>query len=108
MIMLNRLHRPLAAVTLVALAACSSPPQRGAAPLPPAPSPVPASSLKITGVGDSLTCGEQANGDMGVASTNSLSALPGGIVPPTQENGFFALLWAKANGIALDPANWNL
>lgn len=106
--MFNRLHRPLAAVTLVALAACSSPPQRGAAPLPPAPSPVPASSLTIAGVGDSLTFGEQADGEMGVASTNPLSALPGGVVPPTQENGFFALLWAKANGIALDPANWNL
>lgn len=103
-----RISASIATLAIVALSACSNPPQRGAAPLPPVPTAVPAQTLSIVGVGDSLTFGEQADGMMGVASTNPLSALPGNVVPPTEENGFFALLWAKANGIALDPAKWNL
>jgi lysophospholipase L1-like esterase len=45
---------------------------------------------------------------MGQISSSSVSPLPGNVVPPTQENGWFALFFAQANSIALDPAQFNL
>ena len=53
----------------------------------------------ITGVGDSLTAGEQSNALMGENGTNPLSAFPGGLTPATQENGFFSLLYQQAKGL---------
>jgi lysophospholipase L1-like esterase len=59
-------------------------------------------NVKIVGVGDSLTAGEQSGGVVG-------ADIPGGTVVPTygtigrvqetQEHGFFALLWEQANGV---------
>ncbi|HLI95211.1 MAG TPA: hypothetical protein VKT72_03870 [Candidatus Baltobacteraceae bacterium] len=109
--MLKSLHRPIAAVTLVALAACGNN-AAGQGPLGPTPPPAPSSggtySTKIVGIGDSLTAGTQSGTTMGALSSNPFSPLPGGVVPPTQENGWFALFFAQANSIALDPAKYNL
>jgi hypothetical protein len=111
MIMLKSLHRPIAALTLVALAACGGN-TGGQAPLGPTPPPAPSIggnySQKIVGIGDSLTAGVQSGATMGQISSSSVSPLPGNVVPPTQENGWFALFFAQANSIALDPAQFNL
>lgn len=70
-----------------------------------------ATTLRLAGVGDSLTAGVQSNGLLGVPiSPNPIAGAPNfspfPIVPPTQGNGFWALIWAAANGGAnpLDPA----
>jgi len=53
----------------------------------------------VVGIGDSLTAGYQSNGFNGdPAATSPLSAYPGGVVPPGQENGFFALFYEQATG----------
>jgi lysophospholipase L1-like esterase len=55
--------------------------------------------VRIAGVGDSLTAGYQSDGLLGVPTANPVPGSPfGAIVPPTQENGFWALLWSQANG----------
>lgn len=99
--------RSIALLSVFALAACGG----GSTPSP-APSTLPASNgLKqqsFVGIGDSLTFGEQAGGMMGALGTSTLSGLPNQVVPPTQTNGFFALMYAQMNGIALDPAKYNL
>lgn len=58
------------------------------------------------GVGDSLTAGVQSNGISGMPGTSPLSSLPGNAVPPTQENSWWAIFYAKAHpGARLnDPA----
>ncbi len=68
-----------------------------------------ASTIKIVGVGDSLTAGEQSGGLYGLAGGEA-NPLPNGIfpllpapvlfptVPPTQGNGWWALMWSQANG----------
>jgi lysophospholipase L1-like esterase len=103
--MLNRFHRPLAALTLVALAACSGaatagPGNNGGPALPPTNTPnAGLTQQNFVGVGDSLTAGYQAGGLLGdPTATNPLSALPGNIVPVTQENGFWALFYQQATG----------
>ncbi|MDQ2992089.1 MAG: SGNH/GDSL hydrolase family protein, partial [Candidatus Eremiobacteraeota bacterium] len=54
---------------------------------------------RVVGIGDSLTAGTQSNGTMGVSYFgNPVSALPGGLVPATQTNGFFALLQEQIAG----------
>jgi lysophospholipase L1-like esterase len=66
------------------------------------------STLKIVGVGDSLTAGYQSDGLLGVPAANPIAGSPfGAYVPPTQENGYWALLWSQANGGAStgNPAN---
>ena len=66
-----------------------------------------ASAVRLAGVGDSLTAGMQSSGLLGTAAANTVAGSPlGPIVPPTQSNGFWALLWSQANGGAttLDPA----
>jgi lysophospholipase L1-like esterase len=108
--MLKSLHRPIAALTLVALAACSS---SGSTVTPNPSVPQPPSSggnypQNIVGIGDSLTAGVQSGTLMGALSSSPVSPLPGNVVPPTQENGWFALFFAQANNIALDPAKFNL
>jgi lysophospholipase L1-like esterase len=67
------------------------------------------STIKLVGVGDSLTAGEQSGGLYGLAGGEA-NPLPNGIfpllpapvlfptVPPTQGNGWWALLWSQANG----------
>ena len=50
--------------------------------------------------GDSLTFGEQSGGQLGdpTATAPGISALPGAAVPPTQENGFWSLLYQQYAG----------
>jgi lysophospholipase L1-like esterase len=111
--MLKMLQRPLALLALAGLAACSG---GGGASVPPAPPPAPPTgpttggsySNVIVGIGDSLTAGTQSGTTMGAPSLNANSPLPGNLVPPTQENGYFALLFAQANSITLNPGQYNL
>jgi lysophospholipase L1-like esterase len=61
-----------------------------------------ASTVKIVGVGDSLTAGVQSGGILGADIPGGATA-PGvgtiGRVQETQEHGFYALLWEQANGV---------
>jgi lysophospholipase L1-like esterase len=61
---------------------------------------------RIVGVGDSLTAGEQSDALLGeTISPNPLGAgSPFPVVPDTQGNGYYALLWSQANGGA-NPLN---
>jgi lysophospholipase L1-like esterase len=64
-------------------------------------------AIRLAGVGDSLTAGMQSSGLLGTAAVNTVPGSPlGPAVPPTQSNGFWALLWSQANGGAttLNPA----
>jgi len=64
-----------------------------------APAKTITASVRIVGVGDSLTAGYQSDGLLGVPTANPVAGSPfGAIVPPTQENGYWALLWSQANG----------
>jgi lysophospholipase L1-like esterase len=67
------------------------------------------SAIRIVGVGDSLTAGEQSGGLYGLAGGEAnpvpLSFFPllpapvaYPVIPPTQGNGYWALLWSQANG----------
>lgn len=105
--MLKRVYRPLALLAVVALSACNGgggsstpagvPPQNGGAIL-----------TTIVGVGDSLTAGYQSGGLLGTATTSPFTVVPGNVVPPTQTNGWWALFYMQAKGIALSPATYNL
>jgi hypothetical protein len=55
---------------------------------------------KIVGVGDSLTAGEQSDALLGqTIAPNPLGpGSPFPVVPNTQGNGYYALLWSQANG----------
>ncbi|MGZ3518944.1 MAG: SGNH/GDSL hydrolase family protein, partial [Vulcanimicrobiaceae bacterium] len=107
--MFKRVLRPLAVLSMFALAACG-----GGGGSSSGPSVVPPQSgnailTTIVGVGDSLTAGYQSSGFLGVPGvTSPVSAYPGGAVPPGQENGFWALLYAQAKGLPptalYDPA----
>jgi lysophospholipase L1-like esterase len=59
-------------------------------------------TVKIVGVGDSLTAGVQSGGILGADIPGGATA-PGvgtiGRVQETQEHGFYALLWEQANGV---------
>jgi hypothetical protein len=90
--MQHRACRLLALPLLIGLVACAS---SGSASSPapqqsPAPPAILHPALKLVGVGDSLTAGEQSGGLVGVAS----SAIPNA----AQTHGFWALIWNRANG----------
>jgi lysophospholipase L1-like esterase len=95
------------AAAAVLLAACSGS-NNGATATPPVTTGTTASTtLRLVGVGDSLTAGMQSSGLLGTTATNTVAGSPlGPVVPPTQGNGFWALLWSQANGGAttLNPA----
>lgn len=96
--MIIRKRSLLAAALVAALTACSGggTTTHASAVIPPT---VAAPTVSIAGVGDSLTQGTQSNGTLGVPTANPVpGSLFGPIVPPTQPNGFFALLWTQANG----------
>ncbi len=60
-------------------------------------------SQKIVGVGDSLTAGYQSDGILGQAGVpNPID--PGSSIPPTQENGWWALLVEQASSLPLQSA----
>lgn len=104
-------HRLIASVAIAALAGCGggNTTNYGGPALPPVPSGSSLAQQTFVGIGDSLTFGEQSGGQLGdPAATSPVSALPGGIVPVTQENGFWALMYAQLNGITLDPAHYNV
>jgi len=63
-------------------------------------------SVRIVGVGDSLTAGVQSDGLMGQNAANPIPGSPFPMAFQTQENGFWALLWQQANpGLSIsDPS----
>ena len=101
--MMKRIARPLAVLAIVSLAACAGSTGGGSA-IPNGPptalNPTGSATLaRVVGIGDSLTAGTQSNGTMGVSYFgNPVSSLPGGLVPETQTNGFFALLQEQIAG----------
>src|SRR5579862_151212 len=101
--------KSLATLLLVALAACSGA-GPGTSALPRQASPVrearPAVDpllTRIVGVGDSLTAGYQAGGILGATGVaNPYEA--GVVVPPGQENGWWADLDEQASGLPIPTA----
>jgi lysophospholipase L1-like esterase len=96
--MFRHLSRPIAVLSLFALAACGG----GGTSTPPVTPPQTGAGIltTIVGVGDSLTAGYQSQGFLGVSGvTNPVSAYPGHAVPPGQENGFWSLLYQQAKGV---------
>ncbi|MGH7737770.1 MAG: SGNH/GDSL hydrolase family protein [Candidatus Tyrphobacter sp.] len=97
--------KTLAILAAAMLAACST---RGGSAIPPTgtqPSSGAGVTQTIVGLGDSLTAGEQSSGVLGSATvplpdpTTLFSPIGAiGIVPPTQENGFFSVLYSAAKG----------
>jgi lysophospholipase L1-like esterase len=77
-----------------------------------------ATTVRLVGVGDSLTAGEQSGGLYGLEG-GMANPVPGSffpllpapvpfpLIPPTQGNGFWALMWSAANAGA-DPLNATL
>jgi lysophospholipase L1-like esterase len=97
----NDLSRPLAILTLSALAACGG---GGSSTPPNVPVPIvtPAGGTPLVGIGDSLTAGYQSSGFLGQANplvTSPVSSYPGGLVPPGQENGFWADIYVQLTGV---------
>ncbi len=103
---LSMLRKPIALLTLGALAACGGGGSAGTNVVPPpnGTRPAPQSILsRIVGVGDSLTAGYQADGLFG--ATGFRNPLKGSrYVRPGQENGWWALLVEQASGSNLDAA----
>ncbi len=100
--MMKHFTRPIALLTIAALAACSS--GTGSTVQPPTnPSPVPGTpavtGVALVGVGDSLTAGYQSSGFLGDPTvTSPLSAYTGGAVPPGQESGWWTYLYEELTG----------
>lgn len=103
---LRSIVKTLALLTVASLAACST---SGGPAIPGTRTP-PSSGASVTqtvvGLGDSLTAGEQSGGVLGsetVALPDAatlFSPIAGiGIVPPTQENGWFSLFYSSAKGL---------
>lgn len=102
----TKIVKTLAFASAVSLAACST---NGGPALPGTRTP-PSSPAAITqtivGLGDSLTAGEQSGGVLGSTTvalpdpSTLFSPLAGlGIVPPTQENGWFSLFYSSAKSM---------
>ncbi|HKU67875.1 MAG TPA: SGNH/GDSL hydrolase family protein [Candidatus Baltobacteraceae bacterium] len=92
-------------LALFALGACGGSGSGGTVALPPSNTPnAGLAQQNFVGIGDSLTAGEQSGGLLGDPSTfSAVSALPPapsspGIVPVTQENGWWALFYQQAAG----------
>jgi lysophospholipase L1-like esterase len=90
--------RSCALAAILGLTACSG---GGGTPSPAVPPPSGNGVLaQIVGIGDSLTAGFQSGGLLGIPTTNPISILPGHLVPPTQENGWWALMYEQAKGVS--------
>jgi len=99
---ITHLTKTLAVLAVASLAACGGGGGGSTSSLTPtAPQPGSANPLFATfvGVGDSLTAGYQAGGLLGANTTNPYSVFPGGLVPETQENGYWALMFEQATGM---------
>ncbi|MFN2527573.1 MAG: hypothetical protein ABR584_02540 [Candidatus Baltobacteraceae bacterium] len=107
--MFEHYKRPLAVIALLALAACGGGTSGNAfsgpaplVPVPGGPAVAPQSGAAIlntiVGVGDSLTAGTQSGVTMGEPGADA--RVPGGVTPPTQENGFYSLLYQLAKGVS--------
>ena len=92
-----------AAVIVFAGSACSSGGGSGSAYVPPN---TVTSAIRIAGVGDSLTAGEQSNGLLGENAPNPIPGSPFPFVQATQEHGYWALIWQQINpsGNLSDPS----
>ncbi|MDQ2872329.1 MAG: hypothetical protein M3R35_04255, partial [Candidatus Eremiobacteraeota bacterium] len=98
--MFKRIARQAAILLTFAFAACGG---GGSGPTPHIEPPQTGTALLTTfvGVGDSLTAGYQSDGFLGALNvTNPVSAYPGNIVPPGQENGWWALFYVQAKGVS--------
>ncbi len=96
---LSLLKNPIAVVTLLALAACGGGGAGGSATLLPSHNERPQNDSilsRIVGVGDSLTAGYQSNGFLGATGVPNHAYT--GVIPPNQENGFYADLVEQASG----------
>jgi len=104
---LARIRHTLAMVTLAGLAACSGGGNQtaGSGPILPAHKVRSQQSVlsTIVGVGDSLTAGYQSDGFLGQANFKNPFD-PHEFVPPTQENGFWSLLYEQASSAPLQTA----
>lgn len=100
----SRIKRSLSLVTLSAIAACGG--GGGANGSIPATHPVSPSQqsilTRIVGVGDSLTAGYQADGFLGQSDVRNPLRPGGRPIPPTQENGWWALLYEQASSQSLE------
>ncbi len=86
-------------LTVMLVSACSS---KSTTPgVPPSQPSGAAIFSRIVGVGDSLTAGYQSGGLLGINTVNPVSGFPGNLVPATQENGFWSLLFQQATGASL-------
>lgn len=97
--------RTLVAASLAAaLAACSGGGSKSTVtPLTPNAPVVASPTLKIVGIGDSLTAGVQSAALMGAnVAPNPIPGSPYPFVQATQPHGFWSLLWQQANGV--DPS----
>jgi lysophospholipase L1-like esterase len=101
-----KIKRPIAALALFALAACSNA-GTGVPVTSSSPKPIvtPASGVAFVGIGDSLTAGYQSDGFLGATTaTSPVSSYPAppfplaNFVPPGQENGWWALMYQSITG----------
>lgn len=100
--MQTRRHSVAAAAVMIGAALTSACSSGSSSPGTPARQPSGAAIFsRIVGVGDSLTAGYQSGGLLGINTTNPVSGFPGNLVPATQENGFWSLLFQQATGATL-------
>lgn len=100
--MIKRVRAFTALAAVVSLAACSGGGSSGSSHVLP---PTVQSTVRIVGMGDSLTAGVQSQGLMGAnVAPNPIPGSPYPYVQATQPHGFWALLWSQLNAGA-DPGN---
>lgn len=102
---LSHVKKSLSVVTLCALAACGGGAASGSIPGGNPSRPSQQSLLsRIVGVGDSLTAGYQADGFLGATGIRNPLYPSGPPIPPTQENGWWSLLYEQASSQSLQNA----
>ena len=111
----------IAALLALSVVACSSSGTQPTFPPPAAVGTTAPTTLRLVGVGDSLTAGEQSGGLFGLKGgipnpypaayfptlpnpAAMIAGTPFATIPPSQGAGFWALLWSQANAGA-DPLN---
>ncbi|HEY1867247.1 MAG TPA: SGNH/GDSL hydrolase family protein [Candidatus Cybelea sp.] len=102
---LLRVKKPLSILALFAIAACGGGGGGGSMPVTNPAQPSQQSILtRIVGVGDSLTAGYQADGFLGATGVNNPLYPSGPPIPPSQESGWWALLYEQASSDSLGNA----